>query len=77
MMKVLGSLFWGFVYLRFGLLPVIISHFVYDVVWFSLPIFVSTSSDLIFDKIMVILLALIPFWVILRSFRKQTQNDLS
>ena len=41
---IIPSLFWGFIYLRFGLLPVIISHFGYNVVWFSLPIFTSSSS---------------------------------
>ena len=40
---IIPSLFWGAVYLRFGLLPVIISHFGYDVVWFALPIFTSSS----------------------------------
>ena len=64
---IIPSIFWGFIYLRFGLLPVIISHFGYDVVWFSLPLFTSSSSDLIFDKCMVILLTLIPLIVVFRS----------
>ncbi len=67
---IIPSLFWGFIYIRFGLLPVIISHFGYDVVWFSLPLFASSSIDLIFDKIMVIVLTLIPVWVILKSWLK-------
>ena len=68
---ILPSLFWGAIYIRFGLLPVIISHFGYDVVWFSLPLFTSTSGDLIFDKLMVFTLTLIPAWVILKSWLKQ------
>ena len=64
---IIPSLFWGLIYIRFGLLPVIISHFGYDVVWFSLPLFVSNTPDLIFDKIMVITLTLIPIWVYIRS----------
>jgi len=64
---IIPSLFWGFIFIRYGLLPVIISHFAYDVVWFSLPLFTSNSSDLIFDKIMVIILTFIPIWVILRA----------
>ena len=67
---VIPSIFWGFVYLRFGLLPVIISHFGYDVVWFAMPLFVSSSSDLFFDKLMVIILLMIPIWVILKSYIK-------
>ena len=53
---IIPSIFWGFVYIRFGLLPVIISHFGYDVVWFAMQLFVSSSNDLIFDKLMVIIL---------------------
>ena len=42
-------------------------HFGYDVVWFSLPLFVSESSDVLFDKFMVLLLALVPVWVVLKA----------
>jgi membrane protease YdiL (CAAX protease family) len=70
---IIPSLFWGFIYIRFGLLPVIISHFGYDVVWFSLPLFASTSNDLFFDKLMVIGLTLIPVWVILKTWLKNRQ----
>ena len=72
---IIPSLFWGFIYIRFGLLPVIISHFGYDVVWFSLPLFTSTSGDLFFDKLMVILLTLIPILVILRFWLKNKKID--
>ena len=64
---IIPSLFWGAVYLRFGLLPVIISHFGYDVVWFALPIFTSSSTDLFFDRFMVIFLFLAPLWVVVKS----------
>ena len=67
---IIPSLFWGIIYIKFGLLPVIISHFGYDVVWFSLPLFTSSSSNLFFDKTMVIILTLVPVWVILRSIYK-------
>ena len=67
---IIPSIFWGIIYLKFGLLPVIISHFGYDVVWFSLPLFVSTSPDLFFDRLMVILLALVPILAIIKSLLK-------
>tara|TARA_Y100001970_G_scaffold42776_1_gene53242 strand:- start:11366 stop:14746 length:3381 start_codon:yes stop_codon:yes gene_type:complete len=70
---IIPSIFWGFIYIRFGLLPVIISHFGYDVVWFSLPLFTSASNDLLFDKMMVVILTLIPLWVILKSYLKNRQ----
>ncbi len=58
------SIIYGLVFIRFGLLPVIIAHFIYDVVWFAMPLFTS-SSALITDRIMVVLVALIPFWVVI------------
>ena len=42
----LPALFFGMLYLLFGLLPAIIMHFAYDVIWFSLPLFVSDSPSL-------------------------------
>ena len=35
-----------------------------------MPLFVSSSSDVLFDKIMVIILLLVPVWIILRSYFK-------
>jgi len=64
---IIPSIFWGIIYIKFGLLPVIIMHFGYDVVWFSLPLFVSESSDVLFDKFMVLLLVLVPVWVVLKA----------
>jgi len=57
--------FYGIIYYFFGLLPVIISHFIYDVIWFALPLFVSSASSIWIDRALVILLALVPVWVIL------------
>ena len=41
---IIPSFVFGGLYLTFGLLPAIISHFTFDVVWFSIPLFVSTAS---------------------------------
>ncbi len=73
------SLIWGATYLKFGLLPTIIAHFTYDVIWFSLPIFVSSSSDALSQKMIIILLTLFPLFVVvyarLRSKRWHKLSD--
>ncbi len=57
---IIPSLAFGLVYLYFGLLPGVILHFAYDVVWFSLPLFASSAEGLFFDKLMIIVLTFIP-----------------
>ncbi|MBD3224793.1 MAG: CPBP family intramembrane metalloprotease, partial [Caldithrix sp.] len=64
---ILPSIGFGLIYYFFGLLPAIIMHFAYDVVWFALPLFVSTASGVWVDQLIVILLTLIPLWVVLIS----------
>lgn len=63
----LPSLAFGAVFLYFGLLPAIISHFIYDLVWFSLPLFVSDAPGVWLDQMLVVLLGLTPLWVVLAS----------
>ncbi len=65
---ILPSFGFGAIYLFFGLLPGIISHFVVDVVWFSLPIFVSRAPGIWTDQLMVVLLAFVPLWVVLGAW---------
>ncbi len=69
-------LFYGVIYLVFGLLPVIIAHFTVDVVWIALPLFVSTADGIWVDRALVIVLTLVPLWVILVS-RLRTGKWLS
>lgn len=52
---------WGLLYYLFGLFPGIISHFVYDALFMSLPIFVS---QLYFQKIISIFVILIPLLIV-------------
>jgi hypothetical protein len=54
----------GALYLAFGLLPVIVMHFVFDVVWFALPLFASSAPGIWIDRSLVIALALVPLWVV-------------
>jgi hypothetical protein len=62
---IIPSFVFGGIYLAYGLLPAIISHFIFDVVWFSIPLFVSTASGVRINQVMVGLLALTPLWVVL------------
>lgn len=62
---ILPSFAFGWMYLTFGLLPGVITHFVYDVVWFAMPIFVS---NLFWSKFMVIILAGLPLLVVIALY---------
>jgi hypothetical protein len=62
---ILPSMMFGGIYLVFGLLPSIVLHFTYDVVWFALPLFVSAAPGIWVDRICVIVFALLPLWVVL------------
>jgi hypothetical protein len=61
---VLPSIGFGLLYLYFGLLPAIVLHFAFDVVWFALPIFVSTAPGVWVQQVMVVLVTLVPLWVV-------------
>ncbi len=68
---ILPSLFFGAIYLRYGLLPAIVLHFAFDVVWFAIPLFVSEAPGVWVDQVLVVLLTLVPLgaigWVRWRS----------
>ena len=53
------SFIWGAIYLRFGLLTNIIAHTVYDIIWFSMPIFVSQTPHAFAYKITIIFITMI------------------
>jgi len=56
---------WGVIFLAFGLLPVIVLHFVTDVMWFSIPLFTATSPGIWFNRGLLLLLVMVPLWVVL------------
>ncbi|MBN1924311.1 MAG: CPBP family intramembrane metalloprotease [Prolixibacteraceae bacterium] len=62
---VIPFVLFGLVYLRFGLLPVIIAHYAVDVFWISLPIFVAGSEGIWLSRLIIILFLLLPLWVVL------------
>lgn len=58
------SIIWGGVYLAFGLLPGIICHYAWDLMWFSFPIMVSNAPGMLFQKFMIILVGLAPLLIV-------------
>lgn len=59
------SLIWAATYLIFGLLPGIICHYLWDLMWFSFPIMISTGPGTLIQKIIIITLGLFPLLVVL------------
>ncbi len=62
---ILPSIGFGLLYLYFGLLPGIVLHFTFDLVWFALPIYLAHAPGLWMQKLMVALLGLAPLWIVL------------
>ncbi len=62
---IIPSIGFGLLYLYFGLIPGIVLHYTFDVVWFALPIFIARAPGVWIQKAMVILLTLVPLWVVL------------
>lgn len=61
---ILPSIGFGLIYLRYGLLPGIILHYAFDVVWMAMPLFVSTSSGIWLDRTIVVVLTFVPLLVV-------------
>ena len=62
---IVPSIGFGLLYVYFGLLPGIILHFAFDVVWFALPIFMASAPGIWFDRMMILALTLVPLWIVL------------
>ena len=75
---ILPSIAFGLLYLYLGLLPAIILHFAYDVVWFALPLFVSSAPNIWIHQALVIVFTLVPLWVVFwaRLRRKQWGDEV-
>lgn len=65
------SLIWGLLYLRYGLIPGIVAHVMYDLFWFSMPLFISKAEGIWIQQLLVIFAGFIPFIAILYCFLKQ------
>ena len=62
---ILPALFWGVLYLYFGLVPVILAHASYNLTLISLPLWVSATPGIWLDRSMVVALGLLPLWIVL------------
>ncbi len=62
---IIPSIGFGLLYLYFGLLPGIVLHFTFDVVWFALPVFIAVAPGIWFQQFMIVALTLVPLWVVL------------
>lgn len=58
------AMVFGLVYLRFGLMVCMITHFEYDLVLMSLPIFIASDTSLWIDRALVILAGVAPLLAI-------------
>jgi hypothetical protein len=58
------SLLFGIIYLIFGLIPIIISHFLFDAVLMSLPLLYGSTPGSQIDRLFVIALCLLPILII-------------
>ncbi len=67
---IIPAIGFGVLYLVFGLLPAIVLHFAFDVVWFALPLFAASTPGIWVDRALVIALTLIPLWVVLNGRRR-------
>jgi len=61
---IIPSFIFAGVYLRFGLLPAVISHYAYDVFWFALPIFLMQTPQGWLNQIMVLLFTFLPLLIV-------------
>ena len=61
---IIPSIGFGLLYLYFGLLPGIILHFAFDVVWFALPIFLANAPGIWFQQVMVVVFTLVPVLIV-------------
>ena len=62
---ILPSLFYGVIYLRYGLIVGIIIHFAFNAVLMATPVFISTSPGMGFSQALTVVLVLLPVWIVL------------
>ena len=75
---IVPSIGFGLLYVYFGLLPAIVLHFTFDVVWFALPVFLASGTGIWFDRVMIVGLTLTPLWIVLyRRIREGGWTALS
>lgn len=58
---------WGVIYLYFGLVPTILTHFLYDLALFSSLLFTAEGPGILMDRGVIILAGLLPLAIVLRA----------
>ncbi len=61
---ILPAFVWGLIYLCFGILPTIITHYIFDLSLFSIPLFAASSPGARLDQVMVVICGLVPLAVV-------------
>ena len=61
------ALLWGVIYLYFGLVPTILTHFMYNLSLTSLPLFASSAPGILLDRVVVVAAGLAPLLVVARA----------
>jgi membrane protease YdiL (CAAX protease family) len=73
----LPALFWGVLYIWFGLVPVILAHAGYNLTLISIPIWTSAAPGIWVDRALIIVLGLVPLWIVLyHIWRKGYRPEL-
>ncbi|MET0345663.1 MAG: CPBP family glutamic-type intramembrane protease, partial [Casimicrobiaceae bacterium] len=72
------SMLWAAIFLRFGLLPTIILHVMFDLVLFAIPVFLVDAPGAHLQQAMIIAAGLVPLGVVLwRRVRAGAWSELS
>jgi membrane protease YdiL (CAAX protease family) len=68
---------YGLIYIKWGLLPVVVSHFVYDIVLMGMPLFLLSAPGMWFHRILLVVAALIPMLIpVYRRIRAGTWYEI-
>ncbi len=55
---------YGLIYINWGLLPVVISHFVYDIILMALPLFLLSAPGIWFHRLLAVVCMMIPLGIV-------------
>ena len=58
------ALIWGVIYLYYGLVPTILSHFTYNLSLLSIPLFASSAPGILLDRVVVVAAGLAPLLIV-------------
>jgi hypothetical protein len=62
---IIPSFVFGYIYLAYGLFPAILSHTVFDIFWFALPLFITTTPSIFIQQSLVLSITFIPVLIII------------